>query len=89
MMIAIEILFGISTAAVLFRYKKKDGMDVMFTVAWLGILIRIVGGTLYSFGVPVPILTPFTGTIGIYEDSISAAGYDCRILWMHMELVFT
>ena len=70
-LIAIEILFGISTAAVLFRYKKKDGMDVMFTVAWLGILIRIVGGTLYSFGVPVPILTPFTGTIGIYEDSIS------------------
>lgn len=71
--ILLEIVFIVAAAAVLFRNKRKDGLDVAFMIAWLSLAIRVVAGILYSFGVPLPILLPFTGTVGIAADSMSIA----------------
>lgn len=70
-LLMIEILFVLAAAAVLIRNKRKDGRDVMLCMAWASLAIRVVAGTLYSFGVPVPILLPFTGSVGMIADSMS------------------
>ena len=56
-------------------YTSKDGRDIMLCMAWVSLAIRVVAGTLYSFGVPIPILLPFTGKVGIIADTMSTVSY--------------
>ena len=70
-LIIVEIIFVMAAAAVLTHNKRKDGRDIMFCMAWVSLMIRVAAGTLYSFGVPIPILLPFTGKVGIIADSMS------------------
>lgn len=70
-LIIVEIIFVMAAAAVLTRSKRKDGRDIMLCMAWVSLAIRVVAGTLYSFGVPIPILLPFTGKVGIIADTMS------------------
>ena len=42
----------------------------MLDMVWVGFLIRVTAGILYSFGVPIPIALPFSGNAGIVTDSI-------------------
>lgn len=66
----IEVVFMISTAGVIVQNQRHDGRDIMFQTIWVGLLARVVGGILYSFGSPIPILLPFTGSVGIIADTI-------------------
>jgi hypothetical protein len=70
-MIVLEFIFIAAAAAVLIQHKRKDGMDVILCMAWMSLAIRVVAGILYSFGVPLPILLPFTGKIGLIADSMA------------------
>lgn len=42
----------------------------MLDVILVGFFIRVAAGLLYSFGVPTPIMLPFSGTTGIITDPI-------------------
>lgn len=66
----VEVIFIIALAGVLVQTKQHDGRDIMLNIIWVGFLIRVLIGFLYSFGAPIPILLPFTGTAGIITDSI-------------------
>ena len=66
----VEVIFIVALAGVLVQAKEHDGRDIMLNMVWVGFLIRVLIGFLYSFGAPIPILLPFTGTAGIITDSI-------------------
>ena len=60
----------ISTAGVTIQNQQCDGRDIVLQAIWIGLLLRVSGGILYSFGVPIPILLPFTGSVGVIADTI-------------------
>lgn len=70
LLMLMEFIFIVVLAGVLVQAREHDGRDVMLDMIWIGFLIRVGVGFLYSFGVPIPILLPFTGTTGIFTDSI-------------------
>ena len=70
LLMLVEVIFIVALAGVLVQAREHDGRDIMLDIIWIGFLIRVVTGFLYSFGVPVPILLPFAGTTGIITDSI-------------------
>lgn len=70
LLMLVEVIFIVALAGVLVQAREHDGRDIMLDMIWIGLLIRMVTGFLYSFGVPIPILLPFAGTTGIITDSI-------------------
>lgn len=70
LLIVVEVVFMISTAGVIIQNQQHDGRDIMLQTIWIGLFVRVLGGILYSFGVPIPILLPFTGTVGIIVDTV-------------------
>ena len=70
LLIFAEVLFIVALAGVLMQAREHDGRDIMLDTIWVGFLIRVIAGLLYSFGLPTPILLPFSGTTGIITDSI-------------------
>ena len=70
LLIFAEVIFIVALAGVLMQAREHDGRDIMLDMIWVGFLIRVVAGLLYSFGLPTPILLPFSGTTGIITDSI-------------------
>ncbi|MCI5509633.1 MAG: hypothetical protein MR436_04150 [Eubacterium sp.] len=69
-LIFVEVIFIVALAGVLIQAREHDGRDIMLDIIWVGFLIRVISGLLYSFGIPTPILLPFSGTTGIITDSI-------------------
>jgi hypothetical protein len=65
-----EVVFLVSMSGVWVQAREHNGRDIMLDMIWIGFLIRVVAGLLYSFGLPTPILLPFAGTTGIITDSI-------------------
>lgn len=65
-----EVIFIVAMAGVWRQAREHDGRDIMLDIIWVGFFIRVVAGLLYSFGVPTPIMLPFSGTTGIITDSI-------------------
>lgn len=70
LLMLVEIIFIVAAAGVLAQTKEHDGRDVMLDVIWVGFLIRVIVGILYSFGLPLNIALPFSGTVSIVTDSI-------------------
>lgn len=70
LLIFIEVIFIVALAGVLIQAREHDGRDIMLDMIWVGFLIRVIAGLLYSFGLPTAILLPFSGTAGIITDSI-------------------
>lgn len=70
LLIFVETIFIVATAGVVVQNKRHNGRDVLLDIIWLGLFIRVAAGIPYSFGVPIPILLPFTGSVGIIADSI-------------------
>lgn len=70
LLMLVEVIFIVVLAGLLVQAREHDGRDIMLDVIWIGFLIRVVTGFLYSFGMPIPILLPFAGTTGIITDSI-------------------
>ena len=70
-LIIVEVIFVMAAAVLLIRNKRRDGRDIMLCMAWVSLAIRVAAGILYSFGIPIPILLPFTGRVGIIADSMS------------------
>jgi hypothetical protein len=70
--IVLEIVFAAAAGVLVLRKGKKQRMfDIVLYIAWLSLAIRVVAGILYTFGVPIPILLPFTSTVGIRMDSMA------------------
>lgn len=63
LLMVVEVVFMISTAGVTIQNQQCDGRDIVLQAIWIGLLLRVSGGILYSFGVPIPILLPFTGSV--------------------------
>lgn len=70
LLIFIEVTFIVALAGVLIQAREHDGRDIMLDMIWVGFLIRVIAGLLYSFGLPIAILLPFSGTTGIITNSI-------------------
>ena len=70
LLMVVEVVFMISTAGVIIQNQQCDGRDIVLQAIWIGLLLRVSGGILYSFGVPIPILLPFTGSVGVIADTI-------------------
>lgn len=70
LLVFVSIIFVITAWVTLIRSKRRDGRDVMLCMAWAVLVIRLVAGTLYSFGIPIYILPLFTGNFGIKMDSM-------------------
>lgn len=70
LLIVIEVVFMISTAGVIIQNQHHDGRDTMLQTIWVGLFVRMIGGLLYSFGIPLPILLPFTSDVSIFADTI-------------------
>lgn len=70
LLMVVEVVLMISAAGVIARNQQSDGRDIMLQTIWIGLFARVAGGILYSFGVPIPILLPFTGSIGVVADTI-------------------
>lgn len=70
LLMLVEVIFLVALAGVLVQVREHDGRDIMLDMLWVGFLIRVVAGFLYSFGLPIPILLPFSGTTGIITDSV-------------------
>lgn len=70
LLMLIEVIFIVAMAGVCRQAKEHDGRDTMLDMIWVGFLIRVIAGLLYSFGLSIPILLPFSGTTGIITDSI-------------------
>ncbi|HIY02986.1 MAG TPA: hypothetical protein IAA26_14270 [Candidatus Blautia faecipullorum] len=70
LLIFVEVVFIVALAGVLIQAREHDGRDIMLDMIWVGFLIRVIAGLLYSFGLPTAILLPFSGTTGIITDSI-------------------
>lgn len=70
LLMLIEAVFIVAMAGVCRQVKEHDGRDIMLDMIWVGFLLRVIAGLLYSFGLPTPILLPFSGTTGIITDSI-------------------
>lgn len=70
LLMVLEVVFIISTAGVIIQNQRHDGRDIMLQTIWLGLFVRVAGGILYSFGVPIPILLPFTGSVNVITDTI-------------------
>lgn len=68
--VPVSIIFVFTAWVTLIRSKRRDGRDVMLCIAWAVLVIRLVAGTLYSFGIPIHILPLFTGNFGIKMDSM-------------------
>ena len=66
----IEIIFMIASIGVIVQNQRHDGRDIILQTIGVGLFVRIAGGFMYSFGVPLPILLPFTGRIGIITDTM-------------------
>lgn len=69
-LIFVEVIFIVALAGVLIQAREHDGRNIMLDIIWVGFLIRVISGLLYSFGIPTPILLPFSGTTGVITDSI-------------------
>ena len=67
---AVELVFIIASAGVIVQNQRHDGRDTILQTILFGLFIRVVGGILYSFGIPIPILLPFTGSVGVATDTI-------------------
>lgn len=70
LLMLVEVIFIVALAGVLIPSRENDGRDIMLDMIWVRFFIRVVAGLLYSFGLPIFILLPFSGTIGIITDSI-------------------
>jgi len=70
LLMVVEVVFMISSAGVIVQNQRHDGRDTILQTIWVGLFARVAGGILYSFGVPIPILLPFTGSIGVIADTI-------------------
>jgi hypothetical protein len=70
LVMAAEGLLLISAAEIVKKSKLPDGRDVILDIVWIGLLIRVVGGFLLSFGIPVPVSLPFSNAGSIMADSI-------------------
>ena len=68
--VLVSIIFVFTAWVTLIRSKRRDGRDVMLCMAWAVLVIRLVAGTLYSFGIPIYIFPLFTGNFGIKMDSM-------------------
>jgi len=68
--VLVSIIFVFTAWVTLIRGKRRDGRDVMLCMAWAVLVIRLVAGTLYSFGIPIYILPLFAGNFGIKMDSM-------------------
>ena len=68
--IAVEGLLLISAAEIVKNSKLPDGRDVILDIVWIGLFIRVVGGFLLSFGIPVPVNLPFASAGSVMADSI-------------------
>ena len=60
LLVLVSIIFVFTAWVTLIRSKRRDGRDVMLCMAWAVLVIRLVVGTLYSFGIPIHILPLFT-----------------------------
>lgn len=58
--LAVCSVFLAAAAGLLAENARHDGRDVMLWSAWSALLFRLIAGTLYSVGVPVPVSLPFT-----------------------------
>ena len=70
LLVLVSIVFVLTAGAILIRNKRRDGRDVMLCIAWAALVVRLVAGTLYSFGIPITIVPLFTGNVGIRMDSM-------------------
>ena len=70
LLMVVEVVFMISTAEVIVQNQQCDGRDIVLQAIGIDLFVRVSGGILYSFGVPIPILLPFTGSVGIIADTI-------------------
>ncbi|MCI8582944.1 MAG: hypothetical protein HFH13_07420 [Dorea sp.] len=70
LLMAVELVFIIASAGVIVQNQRHDGRDTILQTILFGLFIRVVGGILYSFGIPIPILLPFTGSVGVATDTI-------------------
>lgn len=70
LLMVIEAVFMVSSAGVIIQNQRHDERDIMLQTIWVGLLARVVGGTLYSFGIPIPIQLLFTGNVGVIADTI-------------------
>jgi hypothetical protein len=70
LLVLVSIIFVVTAGAILICNKHRDGRDVMLCMAWAALVVRLVAGTLYSFGIPITIVPLFTGDVGIRMDSM-------------------
>lgn len=70
LLVLVSIIFVVTAWAILIRNKRRDGRDVMLCMAWSALVVRLVAGTLYSFGIPITIVPLFTGDVEIRMDSM-------------------
>lgn len=70
LLVLVSIVFVLTAGAILIHNKRRDGRDVMLCIAWAALVVRLVAGTLYSFGIPITIVPLFTGNVGIRMDSM-------------------
>lgn len=70
LLMAVELVFIIASAGVIVQNQRHDGRDTILQTILFGLFIRVVGGILYSFGISIPILLPFTGSVGVATDTI-------------------
>lgn len=70
LLVLVSFIFVVTAWAILIRNKRRDGRDVMLCMAWAALVVRLVAGTLYSFGIPITIVPLFTGNVGIRMDSM-------------------
>lgn len=70
LLVFVEVIFIVALAGVLVQAREHDGRDVMLGMIWVGFLIRVIAGLMYSFGLPTAILLPFSGTTGTITDSV-------------------
>ncbi len=66
----VEVAFLVSTAGVIIKYQAHDGRDILLQTVWVGFFLRVTCGALCSFGVPIPIMLPFTGDVSLAMDSM-------------------